>query len=142
LPEEVAFVQCPSNKEAHPSLAFIARPSAPIGEDTALSHWMRACTGKTQQAAFTGPIALGIYRNFAARQILGRREYRNDQGFDTSEELGVCGSFGYVFKQDTRPAHQLILITLAQAEIVRRSYAQASAAPPNAGAGGNVIVVM
>jgi hypothetical protein len=40
LVEQFAFVPCPSNKEAIPSLVFAARPSEPMNEDVALSNWM------------------------------------------------------------------------------------------------------
>ena len=94
LVEQFAFVSCPSNKEAIPSLVFAARTSEPMNEDVALSHWMRTCAGNRQLAQFAGPAALGMYRSLGQKHILAQRDVINDLGFATREELGVCGAFG------------------------------------------------
>jgi SAM-dependent methyltransferase len=149
--EHFAFVQCPSNKESIPSLVFAARPSEPISEDMALSHWMRICAGKPQLAQYAGPAALGMYRSLGEKHVLAKREARNDQGFATKEELGICGTFGYVYAQDTRPDFRLVIMSIAQAENEQRSFIQTAVAGqpgvhatnnPGVFVGNNVVVVM
>jgi len=143
LVEQFAFAQCPSNKEAIPSLAFTARPSEPISEETALSHWMRACAGNHQLVQFAGPAALGIYRSLGEKHILAHRDACNPQGYATREELGICGAFGYVYAQDTRPDFRLFLMSIAQAESERHSFVQTTVSPSSGVHVGNgVILVM
>ena len=136
--EQFAFVACPSNKEAIPSLVFAAQPSAPIGEDTVLSHWMRTCAGSHQLAKFAGPAALGMYRALGEKHVLAQRDFRNKLGFPTREEVGICGAFGYVYGQDARPDYQLTLVSITEAQSVQRSFGQ-----PVANAfDNNVVLVM
>lgn len=143
LVDQFAFVPCPSNKESIPSLVFAARPSQPMSEDLALSHWMRICAGNQQLARFTGPIALGMYRVLGQKQILAHREYCNDRGVATKEELGICGAFGYFYGQDAQPAHQLVLMSIAQAENDSRWFSQqVGSAAPGVLVGNNVVIVM
>lgn len=143
LIEQFKFVPCPSNKEAIPSLVFAARPSEPMSEDTALSHWMRTCAGNNQLATFAGPAALGMYRALGTKQVLAQREFRNDLGFATKEELGVCGAFGYIYGQDARPDYRLVLMTIAQAENQSHSFTQtAVAGQSGVYVGNNVVLVM
>jgi len=143
LVEQFAFVKCPSNKEAIPSLVFAARQSEPMSEETALSHWMRACAGNHQLAQFAGAAALGMYRSMGEKHVLAHRDVRNPQGLATREELGICGAFGYVYAQDTRPDHRLFLMSIAQAENESRSFVQTTISPASGvHVGNNVIVVM
>lgn len=143
LVEQFAFVKCPSNKEAIPSLVFAARPSDPMKEDVALSHWMRTCAGNHQLAQFAGPAALGMYRSLGEKQVLAHRDVRNPQGIPTREELGICGAFGYVYSQGTRPDYRLFLMSIAQAENESRSFVQTTPSPSSGiHVGNNVIVVM
>ena len=142
LVEQFAFVQCPNNKEAIPSLVFAARPSEPMSEDTALSHWMKTCAGNHQLATFAGPAALGMYRAFGTKQVLAQREVRNDLGFAAKEELGICGAFGYVYGQDARPDYRLILMSVAQAEHQRQIFVQPAGSAPAGALGNSVVVVM
>lgn len=143
LIEQFCLVPCPSNKEAIPSLVFAARPSSSIDENEALSHWMRIWTGNHQLAKFVGPVALGMYRSLGEKHVLARREFRNDQGYAATEELGICGAFGYVYGQDGRPCHRLQLVSKTQAEGLRSSFDQtAPSASSGIHVGNNVIVVM
>ncbi|MHB1035102.1 MAG: class I SAM-dependent methyltransferase [Pirellulales bacterium] len=139
--QDFAFVACPSNKESIPSLAFAARPSEPLSEDMALSHWMRACAGSHQLANVAGPAAFGMYRALGEKRVLAHREFRNNQGIMTREELGVCGAFGYIYGQDANPHYQLTLISITQAEGVSPSFAQRGVVPSNVTLG-NVMLVM
>ncbi|MHB1033401.1 MAG: class I SAM-dependent methyltransferase [Pirellulales bacterium] len=141
--EQFAFVPCPSNKEAIPSLVFAARPSEPISEDMALSHWMKVCAGNPQLAQFAGPAALGMYRSLGEKRVLAHRDGCNPQGFTTREELGVCGAFGYIYAQDARPDHRLVLMSIAQAESQSHSFTQtAVAGQSGVYVGNNVVLVM
>lgn len=140
LAEQFTFVKCPSNKEAIPALTFSAKPSEPMSEETALSHWMRACTGNHEFAKLVGPTALGFYRSFGEKRILAQREFRNSQGIAAREELGICGALGYVFTQDIRPDHQLVLMSIAQAESQQHAFTEARA--PGGQLGSGVILVM
>lgn len=142
LVEQFAFVKCPSNKEAIPSLVFAARPSEPMSEETALSHWMRTCAGNHQLVQFAGPTALGMYRSLGEKHVLAHRDVRNSQGFATREELGICGAFGYVYAQDTRPDYQLFLISIAQAENERQAFVHPASSAPAGVLRNSVIVVM
>lgn len=143
LVEQFAFVPCPSNKEAIPSLVFAAQPAQPMDEDVALSHWMRTCAGNRQLATFAGPAALGMYRTLGAKRVLAQRAGRNDLGFATKEELGICGAFGYIYAQDARPEYRLVLISIAQAESQLHSFVQTTVSPSSGvHIGNNVIVVM
>ena len=142
LVEQFAFVPCPNNKESIPALVFAARPSQPLSEDTALSHWIRACAGNHQVATFAGPAALGVYRALGTKQVLAQREVRNDLGFATKEELGICGAFGYVYGQDTRPDYRLMLMSVAQAEHQRRAFVEPAAGAAAGVLGNNVVLVM
>ncbi len=56
--------------------------------------------------------------------VLAHREQRNNLGYAAREELGICGAFGYVYSQDARPDYQLVLMSVAQAETQRQSFAQ------------------
>lgn len=143
LVEQLAFVKCTANKERIPSLVFAARPSEPMSEDTALSHWIRACAGTHELATFTGPIALGMYLALGEKQTLAQKEYRNPQGLAVREELGICGAFGYVYAQDARPYYQLAIISAWLAENKRPSFDQV-AVGTSAGVmvDNNVILVM
>jgi len=143
LLDQCAFVACPSNKESIPALAFAARRSDRVEEDTALSGWMRVCAGNRQLAQFIGPAALGMYRSLGPKHVLASREFRNSQGFATREELGICGAFGYVYGQDARPDHRLVLMSIAEAEGHRRLFAQVTpACIPGVHVSSNVVVVM
>jgi SAM-dependent methyltransferase len=143
LVEQFAFVKCPSNRESIPSLVFAAQPSTPMEEDMALSHWIRVCAGNHCLAQFAGPAALGMYRTMGEKHILAQREARTPQGLPSREELGICGAFGYVYAQDTRPDHRLFLISIAQAEFESRTFAPPTHSPSlEAYAGKNVILVM
>lgn len=122
--KDFTFVQVPANREAIPSLLFEAAASGPISEDEALSHWMRITGGKHEIAKLAGPVALGVYRSLGDKQVLANREYRNEQGFATKEELGICGAFGYIYGQDARPDHRLILMDVAEAESQRQTFTQ------------------
>ena len=77
------------------------------------------------------------------KHVLAHRDVHNPQGFATREELGICGAFGYVYAQDTRPDHRLFLMSIAQAENESRSFVQ-TVGSPSSGVhiGNNVIVVM
>jgi hypothetical protein len=119
--EHFQVVPCPGNKEKIPSLAFTAVPSEPVSEEVALSHWMNAWV-ENLNVTFVGGPALAIYRALADKQVLAQREYRNDRGYATREELGICGAFGYVFSQDARPDYRMTLMTIAQAESQRQSF--------------------
>lgn len=116
--EEFTFVQVPSNREQIPSLLFTAEPSERLSEDEALSHWVRITVGKPEVAQVAGPVALGLFRVLSNKHVLAHREYRNEMGFTTTEELGVCGCFGYMFGQDTRPDYRLALTTVEQIHAV------------------------
>ena len=126
LLDESTFIQVPSNKERIPSLLFKATPSNQLVEDVALSHWMRITTGKPEFALMLGPTALAFFRVLSERQVLSHRAYRNDLGFITEEEIGTCGAFGYIFEQDTRPEHCLVLTTVDHVE----SMVEARQQPP------------
>lgn len=124
LLDRFAFVACPSNKEAILSLVFAARSAGPIHEDAILSHWMAIRAGNQQLAQLVGPSALGLYRSLGEKQVLAKRDLRNSQGLVVQEELGICGSFGYIYGQDPLPNHRLVLMSIAQAESQRHGFAQ------------------
>ncbi len=143
LLEQFTFVPCPSNKEAIPSLVFAARPSQPMEEDVALSHWTRVCAGKHQLAQFAGPSALAVYRSLGEKRVLARRESCNTRGLPVKEELGVCGALGYIYGQDALPDHRLVLISIAHAESQRRTFQQNTvSASSGVHVGNSFIVVM
>jgi hypothetical protein len=121
--EHLQLVPCPSNKENISSLVFAARSSQPISEDVALSHWTSVWIGN-QPLNFSGVPALAMYRALGEKQVLAHREQRNTLGYAAREELGICGAFGYVYSQDARPDYQLVLMSVAQAETQRQSFAQ------------------
>ena len=71
-----------------------------------------------------------------------QRELRDAHGLVTKEELGICGSFGYVFGQDPRPNHRLVLTSVTQAESQRESFVQTVSGPRSVMVESNVMVVM
>lgn len=143
LLDRYAFVACPSNKESIPSLVFAAQPSQPMDENVVLSHWMRVCAGSRQLAQFAGPAALGMYRSLGEKRVLAHREFSDNRGIPVREELGICGAFGYVYGQDARPDHRLVLISIAQAESEQRSFVQTNvSASSGVYVGNNVVYVM
>lgn len=121
----VRFIPCPSNKEYIPSLDFAARPSQPMSEDLALSHWMSGCIGNELfDLKFVGAYALALYRAFGEKRVLAQREQRDLSSALTREELGICGAFGYLFKQDVISDYRLEFMSLAQAEAQLGSFAE------------------
>lgn len=78
----------------------------------ALSQWMSSCLGN-KALSFVGPSALAIYRALGEKRTLARRELRSDLGYSTSDELGICGAFGYIYRQDARPEYKLLLMCLS-----------------------------
>ena len=140
--DQFVLVQCPSNKEAIPSLVFTAKPSQPLTEDAALSHWVRICAGNHQFGQFAGAAALAMYRSLGEKHVFAQRQVVNDLGFATREELGICGAFGYIYAQDIRPDYRLVLVSIAQAEAQSQAFAQPGTPAAGVHVGNNVVLVM
>ncbi|MBX9583418.1 MAG: class I SAM-dependent methyltransferase [Gemmataceae bacterium] len=121
--EHLQLVQCPGNKESIPSLRLAARPSQPVSEDVALSHWASTWM-RNQHVAFSGDPGLAMYRALGHKQVLAEREGRTNLGYAARQELGICGAIGYLFSQDARPGYELVLMSVAQAEARRQEFAR------------------
>ena len=129
LLDDCTAVECAGNKENIPFLAFCAAPSREVHEDVALSHFTRVMNRTDQWATVSGPAAMGVYRSLANRQVLAKKETRDNTGLLIVEEVGVCGSLGYLYQHDTFPRVGLTLLSRSLAENLASSVTQRASEP-------------
>ncbi|HEX2917182.1 MAG TPA: class I SAM-dependent methyltransferase [Edaphobacter sp.] len=122
LLDECTTVECAGNKEHIPFFAFRAERSAVIDEDLALSHFTRLMNRTDQWGTVSGPAAMGVYRSLGNRRVLATKETRDKSGLLIIEEVGICGSFGYLYRHDTFPNVDLTFLSRTLTEsLVNRS---------------------
>ena len=109
-------VECAGNKECIPFLVFHATRADRLDEDVALSHFTRLMNRNHKWGTVTGPLAMGVYRSLGNRRVLAKREVQENPGGLIVEELGICGSFGYLYRHDTYPNIDLTLLSRTAAE--------------------------
>jgi hypothetical protein len=74
----------------------------------------------------TGPAAMGIYRSLGNRHVLAKREVREQSGMLIVEELGICGSLGYLYRHNTYPHVDLTLLSRTLAEDLLNKFNRAA----------------
>ena len=116
LLDECTAVECAGDKEHIPFLAFRAERTSVVDEDIVLSHFTRVMNRTDQWGTVSGPAALGVYRSLANRQVLAKNETRDNTGVLIVEEVGICGSLGYLYRHDTFPRVDLTLLSRSLAE--------------------------
>ncbi len=116
LLDECTAVECAGNKEYIPFLAFRAERTNVVDEDMALSHFISVMNRTDQLGTVSGPAAMGMYRSLANRQVLAKNETRDNTGVLIVEEVGMCGSLGYLYRHDTFPRVDLTLLSRSLAE--------------------------
>lgn len=127
LLDDCTAVECAGNKEHIPFFTFQAERSSVIDEDVALSHFTRVINRTDQWGTVNGPAAMGVYRSLANRQVLAKNETRDKSGVLIVEEVGLCGSLGYLYRHDTFPRVDLTLLSRSMAEnIVNRAKSAAA----------------
>ncbi|HWB84408.1 MAG TPA: hypothetical protein VG675_09735 [Bryobacteraceae bacterium] len=116
LLNEFTTVECAGNNENIPFLAFKAESAARVDEDLALSQFTHMMNKTDRWGTLRGPTALGIYRSLGNRQVLATKEALDPSGRKIVEELGICGSFGYIYRHDGFPNVDLTLLSRSLAE--------------------------
>ena len=116
LLDDCTAVECAGNKKHIPFLTFLAQPSSIIDEDIALSHFTRLMNRTERSGTVSGPAALRVYRSLGNRRVLATKEVRDTSGRLIVEEVGICGSLGYLYRRDTFPHVDLTLLSGALAE--------------------------
>lgn len=125
--DECTVVECAGNKEYIPFFVFRTGRADILDEDVALSHFTRLMSRTDKWGTVTGPAAMGVYRSLGNRRVLAKREVREQSGGLIVEELGICGSFGYLYRHNTHPHVDLTLLSRTLAEHLLNQYGQARA---------------
>lgn len=118
LLEECASVECTGTQEHIRFFVFRAERTSAANEDIALSHFTRIMNRSEEWGTVSGPAAMGVYRSLANRQVLAKNETRDQAGVLLVEEVGVCGSLGYLYRHDTLPRIDLTLLSRSMAEAI------------------------
>ncbi|HLH32822.1 MAG TPA: methyltransferase domain-containing protein [Terriglobia bacterium] len=116
LLNDFTTVECAGNNENIPFLAFNAESAARVDEDLALSQFTRMMNKTDRWGTLNGPTALGIYRSLGNRHVLATKEALDPSGRRIVEELGICGSLGYLYRHDGFPNVDLTLLSRSLAE--------------------------
>jgi SAM-dependent methyltransferase len=124
--DEFAMVECAGNKECIPLFVFRAGDAGALDEDVALSHFTRLMSRTDKWGTVTGPAAMGIYRSLGNRHVLAKREVREQSGMLIVEELGICGSLGYLYRHNTYPHVDLTLLSRTLAEDLLNKFNRAA----------------
>lgn len=111
------MVTIPTAKQAIPALRFVAREAALLPEDHLLTNFVRLMTPGSPYAQLVDGLALAVYQGLTNRKVLRVVNYHGQNGVPTcSDEIGVAGSFGYIFWTNGAPQYRLSLISAVEAE--------------------------